>query len=100
MHVFKVNCIHTVALLKLLWTPSKSTNKPKVKVFSFHDSMEFGRYFDEVQAQLETLASMDDLLSGECDRQRVKTCTRGCVLINCIVENTCPICLFRNVKQV
>jgi hypothetical protein len=29
------------------------------------DSETFSEYFDKVQEQLETLASMDDLLSGE-----------------------------------
>lgn len=33
--------------------------------FAIWDSGEVTEYFDQIQEQLETLASMDDLLSGE-----------------------------------
>lgn len=64
-------CTHTlpflvVSLFKLLWKPAK-TSKPKVRAFTIPPltkSRVFDDYFDRVQAQLETLASMDDLLSG------------------------------------
>lgn len=59
------NHLSAVALFKKLWTPAKTTNKPEPKVYSIaQDSKAFGEYFDKIQTQLETLASMDDLLSG------------------------------------
>ena len=53
-----------VDLLHTQWTPGKTTS-PAPKVFTITpNSQAFTTYFDEVQEQLETLASMDDLLSG------------------------------------
>jgi hypothetical protein len=55
-----------VTYLASKWSPGK-TKKPKPQIFTIlKDSDAFCKKFDEVQEQLETLASMDDLLSGTC----------------------------------
>ena len=61
-----MHIIFVVSLFKLLWKPAR-TGKPEVRVYfipPMSESRVFADYFDQVQAQLETLASMDDLLSG------------------------------------
>ena len=50
-----------VNYLKELWMPGKTKN-PNPRVLT-KNSEAFRRHFDQVQEQLETLASMDDLLS-------------------------------------
>ena len=46
--------------------PGKTKN-PNPRVLTIKSNSEaFRRHFDQVQEQLETLASMDDLLSGQC----------------------------------
>lgn len=51
-------------LLQEQWTPGKMKT-PQPKVFTIQPNSEaFTAYFDKTQEQLETLASMDDLLSG------------------------------------
>ena len=53
-----------VELLQGQWIPGKTRN-PNARVFKIKPNSEwFSKYFDLVQEQLETLASMDDLLSG------------------------------------
>ena len=58
----------TVTLLHKQWVPGKGrstsqTIQPRMFVLE-PDSTAFSSHFDLVQEQLETLASMDDLLSG------------------------------------
>lgn len=70
-----------VNILCKQWVPGKAKN-PKPKVLTIKkDSAVFMEYFDQVQEQLETLASMDDLLSGEnivpmVNRERAKASLR------------------------
>ena len=46
------------------WMPGKAKN-PEPRVFTIQqNSAAFSKKFDAIQEQLETLASMDDLLSG------------------------------------
>lgn len=53
-----------VELLYKQWKPGK-TKCPDAKVYTIiNSSPVFTKYFDKVQEQLETLASMDDLISG------------------------------------
>ena len=59
---------YLVDLLHKLWIPGKSRN-PQPRLLNIKEKSEvFTEYFDEVQEQLETLATMDDLLSGRCNR--------------------------------
>ena len=52
-------------LLWKQWTPGRTQN-PQPREFTLSESSKaFADHFDEVQEQLETLASMDDLLSGK-----------------------------------
>ena len=61
IHAYSVNT--TVNHLKSLWVIGKTKN-PTPRLLSIKpDSEAFSTYFDQVQVQLETLASMDDLLS-------------------------------------
>ena len=56
-------------LLHKQWKPSTNVmgNVVKSRVFTIKkDSQTFTDYFDQVQEQLEIIASMDDLLSGVC----------------------------------
>ena len=63
MIVIYVLCV--VDLLHKQWVPGKAHN-PESKIFTIQkNSKTFTAYFDLVQEQLETLASMDELLSGE-----------------------------------
>ena len=56
--------IHTVDLLQKQWKPGRFQKlQPRVFTTS-EDSKLFADHFDQVQEQFETLASMDDLLSG------------------------------------
>ena len=69
---------------------SGKAEKPKPKVFRIRkDSKTFTNYFDHVQEQLETLASMDDLLSGNNTKQQQQQQK----LVNFLD-------IFRNAKQV
>ena len=55
----------TVDHLARQWRQGRA-QKPTTTVFKLqHVSMAFTSKFDEVQTHLETLASMDDLLSGK-----------------------------------
>ena len=58
--------MHVVKLLQTMWIESKSKYKaPEARIFSIKENSEmFVKYFDLMQENLETLASMDDLLSG------------------------------------
>ena len=54
----------TVAHLARQWKQGRA-QKPPTRVFSLQrNSPAFTSKFDEVQTHLETMASMDDLLSG------------------------------------
>ena len=56
---------YVVSHLMQLWMPGKAKN-PTPRVLHIKPNSEaFTGHFDHVQEQLETLASMDDLLSGE-----------------------------------
>jgi len=56
--------MYAVSHLKSLWKRGK-TKDPSPKVMRIKQNSEaFTRHFDMVQEQLETLASVDDLLSG------------------------------------
>lgn len=56
------HCI--VKLFHQQWAPGKARS-PDTRVFTIEESSKvFSEYFDKVQEQLETLASVDDLLSG------------------------------------
>ena len=58
--------MHVVKLLQTMWIESKSKYKaPEARIFSIKENSEMlVKYFDLMQENLETLASMDDLLSG------------------------------------
>ena len=55
-----------VQLFQDLWIPGNSKSKPpEPRIYTIkQNSSTFVTYFDQTQEQLETLASMDDLLSG------------------------------------
>ncbi len=56
--------MNVVDLFHKLWIPGKSRN-PQPRLLTIKEGSEvFTKYFDEVQEQLETLATMDELLSG------------------------------------
>ena len=60
-----LSSFYCVVDLHKQWVTGKTQN-PESKVFTIKkDSKTFTAYFDLVQEQLETLASMDELLSGE-----------------------------------
>ena len=57
-----------VTLLHNQWRPGKGWNTSlniQPRVFTLEPESAFSSHFDMVQEQLETLASMDDLLSGK-----------------------------------
>ena len=81
-------CICVENHLKKLWTPGKTKN-PNPRILTIKPNSEaFRAHFDQVQEQLETLASMDDLLSGQYNA--------------CITMTLCVIVILlnRHVKQV
>ena len=56
--------IYIVDILHKQWKPGRTQN-PHPRVFTINeDSKAFQDHFDQVQEQLETLTSMDNLLSG------------------------------------
>ena len=65
IHVHAHTCVHVfLVAFKFLLMPAKIT-KPEPKIYHIApQSTAFADYFNGVQTQLETLASMDDLLSG------------------------------------
>ena len=71
MYMSSVSTVKCVILLytleshlKKLWMPGKTKN-PNPRILTIKVNSEaFRTHFDQVQEQLETLASMDDLLSG------------------------------------
>ena len=83
------NLLYLVDLLHKLWIPGKSRN-PQPRLLNIKEgSKVFTEYFDEVQEQLETLATMDDLLSGRCNRTLYMLRTELKMLIT-----------YRHVKQI
>ena len=67
----ELNFSFVVDLLHDQWISGRARN-PQPRVFTINRASEgFTAYFDQVQEQLETLASMDDLLSG----MNISTCT-------------------------
>ena len=67
--VVKSSCFFVVTLLHKQWRPGKGWNTSlnmQPRVFTLDpESTVFSSHFDMVQEQLETLVSMDDLLSGK-----------------------------------